>query len=116
MVLLKGKTRVPSEVWTGSTNISEGGIHGQTNVGHWVRNKDVAAQFLAYWNLLSGDPGPAAGEDRTTALRKNKELRTAVEALHATPRGVRGRRAWDHADLQSAQRTRHARDVRTHGR
>ena len=85
MVLLKGKTRVPSEVWTGSTNISEGGIHGQTNVGHWVRNKDVAAQFLAYWNLLSGDPGPAAGEDRTTALRKNKELRTAVEALHATP-------------------------------
>ncbi len=85
MVLLKGKTRVPSEVWTGSTNVSEGGIHGQTNVGHWVRNKDAAAQFLAYWNLLSGDPGPEAGDDRTTALRKNKELRTAVEALHAIP-------------------------------
>jgi phosphatidylserine/phosphatidylglycerophosphate/cardiolipin synthase-like enzyme len=85
MVLLKGKTRVPSEVWTGSTNLSVGGIHGQTNVGHWVRNKDVAAQFHAYWNLLSRDPGPEAGDDRTTTTRKNKELRKAVEALHQTP-------------------------------
>jgi len=85
MVLLKGKRQVPSEVWTGSTNISDGGIHGQTNVGHWVRNKDVAAQFKAYWELLSGDPGPAGGEDRATTMRKNKELRNAVEALLATP-------------------------------
>src|SRR5262249_15656401 len=84
MVLLNGKKQVPSEVWTGSTNISDGGIHGQTNVGHWVRNPDAAAQFRAYWDLLSHDPGPAGGEDRTTTLRKNKEFRSAVEALHAT--------------------------------
>ena len=58
MVLLKGKSEAPAEVWTGSTNISDGGIHGQTNVGHWVRNKDIAAQFKAYWELLSEDPGP----------------------------------------------------------
>ena len=85
MVLLKGKTHVPSEVWTGSTNISDGGIHGQTNVGHWVRDKETAGQFKAYWDLLSGDPGSARGDDRTTSTRKNKELRTSVEELHVTP-------------------------------
>jgi len=85
MVLLKGKTQVPSEVWTGSTNISDGGIHGQTNVGHWVRDGEVAEQFKAYWELLSGDPGPEAGADRTEAARKNKEFREAVENLHETP-------------------------------
>ena len=85
MVLLKGKKNAPAEVWTGSTNISDGGIHGQTNVGHWVRNADVAAQYQAYWKLLSDDPGAQDGDDRSTANKKNKELRDAVEALHATP-------------------------------
>jgi phosphatidylserine/phosphatidylglycerophosphate/cardiolipin synthase-like enzyme len=85
MILLKGKTKVPSEVWTGSTNISDGGFHGQTNVGHWVRNKDVAAQFVAYWELLKDDPGPKKGADSATSRRKNTELRESVEALHETP-------------------------------
>ena len=34
MVLLKGAKKRPTEVWTGSTNISQGGFSGQTNVGH----------------------------------------------------------------------------------
>ena len=85
MVLLKGKTEVPAEVWTGSTNISDGGIHGQTNVGHWVRNKDVATQYQAYWELLSDDPGPQAGADRAESTAENKKLRDSVEALHDTP-------------------------------
>jgi len=88
MVLLKGKSEAPAEVWTGSTNVSEGGIHGQTNVGHWVRNKDIAAQFKAYWELLSEDPGPHDGDDNATVRSKNKELRDAVEALHETPKSV----------------------------
>ena len=45
----------PVEVWTGSTNLSTGGIHGQTNVGHWVRDTAVADQFARYWQLLAGD-------------------------------------------------------------
>ena len=85
MVLLKGKRAVPSEVWTGSTNLSEGGIHGQTNVGHWVRNADTAREFEAYWELLSEDPGPQKGDDTATAKLKNKELRAAVEKLQETP-------------------------------
>ncbi len=39
----------------------------------------------AYWELLSGDPGPDGSEDKATAAGKNKELRDAVEALHDTP-------------------------------
>jgi len=85
MVLLKGAQARPAEVWTGSTNISDGGIHGQTNVGHWVRNADVAKAFNAYWELLSDDPGPVEGDDRTTANAKNKALRKAVEDLLPTP-------------------------------
>lgn len=88
IVLLKGKKRGPAEVWTGSTNISEGGIHGQTNVGHWVRNKGTAAKYLEYWKLLAGDPGAVKGDSPTETRRKNDELRRAVEGLHAVPTAV----------------------------
>lgn len=54
MVLLKnGK---PREVWTGSTNITEGGIFGHSNVGHIIRDPKVAAAYLAYWTELAEDP------------------------------------------------------------
>jgi phosphatidylserine/phosphatidylglycerophosphate/cardiolipin synthase-like enzyme len=85
MVLLKGKKREPTDVWTGSTNISDGGIHGQTNVGHWVRNTGVAERFQEYWTLLSTDPGGQTGDDVATARKKNKELSTAVEAIQDLP-------------------------------
>lgn len=85
IVLLKGASQKPVEVWTGSTNISEGGIHGQTNVGHWVRNQELAAHFRAYWDLLSDDPGPKKGSDNATSRRENKLFRDAVEALLETP-------------------------------
>ena len=47
---------VPEQVWTGSTNISEGGLYGQSNVGHLVRDGDVAASYLEYWKQLFDDP------------------------------------------------------------
>ena len=34
MVLLTGHPPIPKQVWSGSTNLTEGGIHGQANVGH----------------------------------------------------------------------------------
>jgi phosphatidylserine/phosphatidylglycerophosphate/cardiolipin synthase-like enzyme len=85
MVLLKGQQKQPREVWTGSTNISVGGIFGQTNVGHWVRDKDVAALFEEYWNVLSEDPGAADGDATADVRRKNKELRESVEAIGNIP-------------------------------
>ncbi len=46
----------PVEVWTGSTNFTESAFYGQSNVGHIVRDEDVAKQYLAYWNELAKDP------------------------------------------------------------
>ena len=85
MVLLKGKSETPAEVWTGSTNISDGGIHGQTNVGHWVRDKATAAKFRDYWKLLADDPGAREGDDKGTAGKRNKAFRTAVERILGAP-------------------------------
>jgi phosphatidylserine/phosphatidylglycerophosphate/cardiolipin synthase-like enzyme len=49
-------TLSPQQVWTGSTNLSQGGIFGHSNVGHLVRDASVAQAFLDYWTQLSGDP------------------------------------------------------------
>lgn len=85
MVLLKGSSKDPSAVWTGSTNLSIGGIHGQTNVGHWIRNADVAAKFKSYWDLLADDPGAQIGDTPAETRRKNNQLRQAVAAIDASP-------------------------------
>ncbi len=47
---------VPIKVWTGSTNFTAGGIFGQSNVGHVVRDEDVAQRYLDYWEALAADP------------------------------------------------------------
>jgi phosphatidylserine/phosphatidylglycerophosphate/cardiolipin synthase-like enzyme len=54
VVLTKGGS--PVSVWTGSTNFTWGGIFGQSNVGHEVRDPDVAAAYLGYWDRLQSDP------------------------------------------------------------
>lgn len=70
IVLLKdGK---PIEVWTGSTNITEGGIFGQSNVGHIVRDSDIARAYFDYWLQLQKDP-------------QAKNLRKWTDAYSAVP-------------------------------
>ena len=54
IVLLKQDK--PVAVWTGSTNFTESGIFGQSNVGHVVRDPKVAAAYLQYWERLQKDP------------------------------------------------------------
>jgi len=56
VVLLKDGE--PVQVWTGSTNMTKGGIFGHSNVGHVVRDPAVAAEFLDYWKQLYKDPEP----------------------------------------------------------
>jgi phosphatidylserine/phosphatidylglycerophosphate/cardiolipin synthase-like enzyme len=46
----------PIEVWTGSTNFTDGGIFGHSNCGHLVRDKDVATAYFEYWEELHKDP------------------------------------------------------------
>ena len=54
IVLLKdGK---PVAVWTGSTNISAGGIFGHSNVGHVVWDEDVAAEIPRLLAAAGGQP------------------------------------------------------------
>lgn len=56
IVLLDGEK--PVAVWTGSTNISAGGIFGHSNVGHIAWDEDVAAQYLDYWGRLAKNLTP----------------------------------------------------------
>ncbi len=46
----------PVAVWTGSTNLTEGGIFGQANVGHEVRDRIVATHYLRAWNRIAANP------------------------------------------------------------
>ena len=84
MVRLLAGTR-PTAVWTGSTNLSLGGISGQTNVGHWVRDPDVANRFTKYWELLATDPGAATGDTPPEKKRKNAEFESTVAAMSPVP-------------------------------
>lgn len=54
IVLLKDGE--PLEVWTGSTNVTKGGIYGHSNVGHIVRDGGIASSYLKYWEELAKDP------------------------------------------------------------
>jgi phosphatidylserine/phosphatidylglycerophosphate/cardiolipin synthase-like enzyme len=65
------------QVWTGSTNITAGGIFGHSNVGHVVRDAGVAAKYLSYWEELSRIPDPEA-----------KVLRPLVEEATPVPGGA----------------------------
>jgi phosphatidylserine/phosphatidylglycerophosphate/cardiolipin synthase-like enzyme len=46
----------PKQVWTGSTNLTDSGFFGQTNVGHLVTDDATAGTYLRYWEELSQDP------------------------------------------------------------
>lgn len=85
MVLLRGPRAEPAEIWTGSTNLSTGGVHGQTNVGHWVRDARVASLYRDYWNLLSGDPGKAGGGRSLANDAAMRDLRRKVDGIGPFP-------------------------------
>jgi phosphatidylserine/phosphatidylglycerophosphate/cardiolipin synthase-like enzyme len=87
MVLLKGKAKAPSEVWTGSTNLSLGGFSGQTNVGHWVRSARVARSYLAYWKVVATNGGSRKGD--RDARRKKSAYRKKIEAIVKVPTTIR---------------------------
>ena len=71
----------PVAVWTGSTNLTMGGIYGHSNVGHLIRDPVVAADFLAAWEALAS---PAT----TQALRDTHETGNVVPTTVPGPPGV----------------------------
>jgi phosphatidylserine/phosphatidylglycerophosphate/cardiolipin synthase-like enzyme len=50
--LVLSRNGIPQAVWTGSTNLTIGGVYGHSNVGHLVTDGGTAAAFRAYWNQL----------------------------------------------------------------
>jgi phosphatidylserine/phosphatidylglycerophosphate/cardiolipin synthase-like enzyme len=85
LVRLSGRRKVPTQVWTGSTNLTDGGIHGQANVGHWIRDSQTAEAFHEYWKILAGDPGGRPGDSNLSTRAKNSALYKAVAALTPAP-------------------------------
>jgi hypothetical protein len=83
MVLLTGNPLAPEQVWTGSTNLTEGGIHGQANVGHWIRDATTAAKFHAYWELLATDPGGRQGDTQSVVGHETVSS-TSVDVMSHT--------------------------------
>lgn len=82
IVFLKGKSQTPAAVWTGSTNISEGGLFGQTNVGHWIRDPQTAKHFKDYWDILSQDPGAPPNATAAEKTKQNKTFKGSIVSLH----------------------------------
>jgi phosphatidylserine/phosphatidylglycerophosphate/cardiolipin synthase-like enzyme len=58
-------------VWTGSTNFTDTGLFGQTNVGHLVTNSDTAGKYNKYWDDLSIDPPHSAALENAVGLTPN---------------------------------------------
>ena len=83
LVRLRGD--VPEQVWTGSTNLTIGGIHGQSNVGHLVRDPATAAAYSAYWDLLATDPGGHRDDPAALKRSRNADYLAAVAALSPAP-------------------------------
>lgn len=78
VLLYDGK---PTEVWTGSTNFTEGGIYGHSNLGHIVRSPRVAARYFAYWKQLRADP-------KAAVLRDWTEQETVIPQGPPRPRSI----------------------------
>lgn len=83
LVLLRSDT--PEQVWTGSTNLTIGGIHGQSNVGHLVRDPATAAAYSAYWDLLAADPGGHREDPASLKRSRNADYLAAVASLSPSP-------------------------------
>lgn len=64
----------PTQVWTGSTNITQSGVFGHCNTGHWIKNAAIAKEYLRYWNALLGDPAMTTVAQTSVAIEADTDL------------------------------------------
>ena len=83
LVLSRGG--VPEQVWTGSTNLTMGGVHGQSNVGHLIIDPATARAYADYWELLATDPGGAKDDSASLKRTRNAAFKADVAALSPAP-------------------------------
>ncbi|MFN0113034.1 MAG: phospholipase D-like domain-containing protein [Blastocatellia bacterium] len=58
----------PKAVWTGSTNFTDSGIYGQSNVGHSVADSDLAKTYFDWHQAIWEDPEKSAAESKKVAM------------------------------------------------
>ncbi len=68
------KNNVPIAVWTGSTNLTNGGIHGHSNVGHLIKDKKIAQKYLDYWTELATDAPIKAVREHDNSITPDPTL------------------------------------------
>src|SRR5262245_39632371 len=73
---------VPIEVWTGSTNITLSGIFGQSNTGHRIRDKQLAAKYKKYWDTLKGNPDLPALSKVAMTIQPDTDLTQLENGSH----------------------------------
>jgi phosphatidylserine/phosphatidylglycerophosphate/cardiolipin synthase-like enzyme len=78
-IVLLQDTR-PIAVWTGSTNISAGGIFGHSNAGHAVWDGSTAKAYLDYWTRL--------GENLTPTKLRVPNRTTTPTPVGKTPKNT----------------------------
>lgn len=105
IILLKNNK--PVQVWTGSTNITESGILGHSNVGHIIRDEKLAAAYLDYWNILKYDPTARKLRswcDRNSPLPRGKTAKRYMQPIFSC-RGSLEALLWYAQKMDSAQRS-----------
>jgi phosphatidylserine/phosphatidylglycerophosphate/cardiolipin synthase-like enzyme len=73
----------PQQVWTGSTNFTDTGFYGQTNVGYIVANAATAKSYFDYWTKLKGDPVHSEALKNAIDLTPNPPNATAKSSVVA---------------------------------
>lgn len=72
----------PTQVWTGSTNITPAGIFGQCNTGHWIVDKKIAAKYFEYWQSLKGDPAMGVQGQVSEGIEPDEDLRSLANGTY----------------------------------
>ncbi len=65
---------IPKQVWTGSTNITQSGVFGHCNTGHWIVNDKIAKTYLQYWNALIGNPAMSKVAETSEKIMPDTDL------------------------------------------
>ena len=81
IVLLKNG--IPQQVWTGSTNLTLSGIYGHSNVGHCIKDKDLALQYLKFWESIKANTSLAAMQASCLALTSDIDIAALPDKMTA---------------------------------
>ena len=71
----------PKQVWTGSTNFTDSGFLGQSNVGHLVVDDGTAKNYLDFWTVLEDDPERAVARAGAIGLSPNPPSLVAKNSI-----------------------------------